>query len=177
MIRRFIVPLLALACASGAAFAQTPADPSELEAVVTTSLGTFRFEFANDKAPKHVAQFIRLARQGYYDGSAFFRVFANGLIQGGGPLLKEPKTTRELWGAGGLSLLPSEFSDMKHERGVISTVSIPGKADSDGAQFFICVVAQPGLDGKYSSFGRVTEGMPVVEKISQAQADTNGILD
>src|ERR1700686_5177801 len=105
----------------------------ELEAVVTTDLGSFRFEFAPDKAPKHVEQFIRFARQGYYDGSAFHRVVANGIIQGGDPLLKNPKTPRNLWGTGGLSLLGSEFSDIKHERGVVSTVSIPGKPNSEGA--------------------------------------------
>src|SRR3954463_12617871 len=86
------------------AFAQQPS-PSDLEAVVTTELGTFRFEFAPDEAPAHVEQFIRLAREGYYDGSAFFRVFPNGLIQGGDPLLKDPKTQRVLWGTGGLNML------------------------------------------------------------------------
>lgn len=158
-------PVFLVAC--GAVFAQQPPLPSDLEAVVTTDLGTFRFEFAPDKAPEHVEQFIRLARQGYYDGSAFFRVFANGLIQGGDPLLKEAKTPRILWGTGGLSLLASEFSDMKHERGVVSTVSIPNKPDSDGAQFFVCVSPQPALDGKYTAFGRVTDGMRVVEAISR----------
>jgi cyclophilin family peptidyl-prolyl cis-trans isomerase len=143
-------------------------DPNQLEAVVTTELGAFRFEFAPEKAPKHVAQFLKLAREGYYDGSAFFRVVPNGIIQGGDPGLKNPKTPRNLWGTGGLNLLPSEFSDMKHERGVVSTVRIPAKTDSDGAQFFVCVSPQPPLDGQYSAFGRVTEGMNVVEKISQA---------
>ena len=71
---------------------------SDVEAVVSTDLGTFRFEFAPDKAPKHVLQFLTLARQGYYDGSAFFRVIANGLIQGGDPLLKNPKTARNALG-------------------------------------------------------------------------------
>ena len=112
-------PLCLLLAFGLCATAQTPAD---LEAVVTTDLGAFRFEFAPDKAPKHVEQFIRLARQGYYDGSAFFRVVPNGMIQGGDPLLKDPKTPKNLWGSGGLNLLPSEFSDMKHERGVVSTV-------------------------------------------------------
>ena len=151
-----------LCCAT---WAQT--DANQLEAVVTTDFGVFRFEFAPDKAPKHVAQFLKLAREGYYDGSAFFRVVANGIIQGGDPGLKNPKTPRNLWGTGGLSRLPSEFSDMKHERGVVSTVRIPSKPDSDGAQFFVCVVPQPSLDGQYSAFGRVTEGMDVVEEISQ----------
>jgi cyclophilin family peptidyl-prolyl cis-trans isomerase len=143
------------------------ADPAQLEAVVTTDLGAFRFEFAPDKAPKHVAQFLKLARDGYYDGGAFFRVVRNGIIQGGDPGLKKPDTPRNLWGTGGLNLLPSEFSDLKHERGVVSTVRIPSKPDSDGAQFFVCVSPQPSLDGQYSTFGRVTEGMEVVEAISQ----------
>ena len=63
--------------------AAQPLPPDALEAVVTTEMGTFRFEFAPDKAPKHVAQFLKLAGEGYYDGSAFFRVVANGIIQGG----------------------------------------------------------------------------------------------
>lgn len=168
--------LLPLMFCAAAAWTQTGSTPSaeSVEAVVTTDLGSFRFEFAPDKAPRHVEQFLRLARQGYYDGSAFFRVVANGMIQGGDPLLKDPKTPRNLWGSGGLNLLASEFSDLKHDRGVVSTIRIPDKPDSDGSQFFICVVPQPALDGKYSAFGRVTEGMEVVERISQAAIDANG---
>jgi cyclophilin family peptidyl-prolyl cis-trans isomerase len=163
---------LALLLITAAAHAQAPAD---LEAVVTTELGVFRFEFAPDKAPQHVEQFITLARQGYYDGSAFHRVIANGIIQGGDPLLKNPATPRTLWGTGGLNLRKAEFSDMKHVRGVVSAVRIPGKDDSGGTQFFVCVSPQPSLDGQFSAFGRVTEGMDVVEKISMAPADSNGI--
>jgi len=151
--------------------------PADLEAVVTTDLGTFRFEFAPDKAPKHVEQFIRLAKQGYYNGSAFHRVIANGIIQGGDPLLKDPKTPKNLWGTGGLNMLPDEFSDMKHERGVVSAVRIPDKPNSDGAQFFVCVYPQPSLDGKFSAFGRITEGIDVVEKISRVPAGANGFTD
>src|SRR5580693_629288 len=109
------------------ALCRAQAPDADLEAVVTTDLGTFRFEFAPDKAPKHVAQFIKLARQGYYDGSAFHRVVLNGIIQGGDPLLKNPKTPKNLWGTGGLNLMASEFSDLKHERGVVSTARIPNK--------------------------------------------------
>src|SRR5580698_5258070 len=174
---RVVSGFLVVLIACGAVFAQQSPPPSDLEAVVNTDLGTFRFEFLPDKAPKHVDQFIRLARQGYYDGSAFFRIFANGLIQGGDPLLKDPKTPRNLWGTGGLSMLASEFSDIKHERGVVSTVSIPNKPDSDGSQFFVCVVPQPVLDGHYSAFGSVTEGMDVVERISRVTADKDGIVD
>src|SRR5579863_7115531 len=150
---------------------------TNLEAVVTTDAGTFRFEFAPDKAPQHVAQFIKLVREGYYDGGAFHRVVMNGIIQGGDPLLKDPKTPRNLWGTGGLNLLGSEFSDLKHDRGVVSTVRVPTKPDSDGAQFFVCVVPQPSLDGQFSTFGRVTEGMDVVEKISQGAVDAQGFAE
>jgi cyclophilin family peptidyl-prolyl cis-trans isomerase len=144
---------------------------NDLEAVVATDAGTFRFEFAPDKAPRHVEHFLTLARQGFYDGGAFHRVVSYGIIQGGDPLLKDARTSRKLWGTGGLNQLAGEFSDLKHERGVVSTVSIPGKADSDGAQFFVCIAPQAALDGKFSAFGRVNEGMDVVEKISQAPAN------
>ena len=168
-------PLLAfLLFSTSCALAQSAAD---LEAVVTTDLGTFRFEFAPEKAPKHVQHFIDLARKGFYDGSAFHSVVAYGMIQGGDPLLKDPKTPRNLWGSGGLKQLPSEFSDLKHERGVVSTVSIPNQPDSDGAQFFVCVTPQPVLDGKFSAFGRITEGMDVVEKISQSPSAADGMAE
>jgi cyclophilin family peptidyl-prolyl cis-trans isomerase len=169
-LRTFALLLFAIA-----AHAQTPPNPADLEAVVSTELGTFRIEFAPDKAPQHVEQFITLARQGYYDGGAFHRVIANGIIQGGDPLLKNPATPRNLWGTGGLKLRKDEFSDMKHQRGVVSAVRIPGQPDSGGSQFFVCVNPQPSLDGQYSAFGRVTEGMEVVEKISQAPAGPNGV--
>ncbi|MDX2152993.1 MAG: peptidylprolyl isomerase [Bryobacteraceae bacterium] len=150
---------------------------ANLEAVVTTDLGVFRFEFAPDKAPRHVQQFLKLAREGYYDGGAFHRVVANGIVQGGDPLLKDPKTPRERWGSGGLNLIAAEFSDLKHERGTVSTIRIGDKLDSGGAQFFICLFPQPALDGKYSAFGRVTEGIDVVRKISQAPVDSNGLTE
>ena len=161
-------------CFAACLAAQTP---GEVEAVVTTDLGAFRFEFAPEAAPKHVAAFIARAKEGYYNGSAFHRVFANAVIQGGDPLLKNPRTPKNLWGTGGLNLLAPEIG-MKHERGTVSTVNIPNKPDSDGAQFFVCVGPQPSLDGKYSAFGTVTEGMDVVEKISRVPADkTSGVVE
>jgi cyclophilin family peptidyl-prolyl cis-trans isomerase len=169
-IAPLLLPLLA--------WCQPPAPAPDLEAVVATDLGTFRFEFAPDKAPKHVQQFLDLSRQGYYDGSAFFRVVANGIIQGGDPLLKNPATARALWGTGGLNLLAAETSGgLKHERGVVSTVHIPNKPDSDGAQFFVCVYPQPSLDGQFSAFGRVTEGIDVVERISQTPVLADGMTE
>src|SRR5262245_50273270 len=150
-------------------------EAAQLEVVVTTEMGVIRFEFFPNKAPKHVQQFIKQARSGFYDGSAFHRVIPRGIIQGGDPLLRDSQTPRERWGTGGLNQIPDEFSDLKHVRGTVSTVRIPGQANSDGAQFFICASPQPQLDGQYSAFGEVTDGIEIVDKISNAPTDKNGL--
>ena len=149
---------------------------AKLEAVITTELGEIRMEFFPELAPQHAIAFIKRARAGYYDGSAFFRVVARGLIQGGDPLLKE-NAPRTRWGTGGLNLLKDEFSELKHIRGVVSAVRIPDKPNSGGAQFFICSGEQPQLDGKFSAFGLVNEGMQVVDEISKIEADEKQIAD
>ncbi|HVG19160.1 MAG TPA: peptidylprolyl isomerase [Blastocatellia bacterium] len=151
--------------------AAAPQEAANLEAVITTDLGVIRFEFFPDKAPKHVQQFIKRARAGFYDGSAFHRVIPRGIIQGGDPNLKEPQKPRQQWGTGALNEMADEFSDIKHVRGTVSTVRVPGRANSGGAQFFICASPQPQLDGQFSAFGQVTEGIEVVDKISLVPAD------
>jgi cyclophilin family peptidyl-prolyl cis-trans isomerase len=153
----------------------TAVEAAQLEAVITTDQGVIRFEFLPNKALKHSQQFVKLARAGFYDGSAFHRVIQRGLIQGGDPQLKDPQTPRERWGTGALNQIADEFSDVKHIRGTVSTVRIPGKPDSGGAQFFICASPQPQLDGQFSAFGEVTEGIEVVERISLTPADSNGL--
>jgi cyclophilin family peptidyl-prolyl cis-trans isomerase len=149
----------------------TPEEAMKLEAVISTDLGEIRFEFFAHTAPQHVAQFIKRARAGFYDGSAFHRMIARAIVQGGDPLLKDPKTPRERWGTGGLNLIKDEFSDVKHVRGTVSAVRIPGKADSGGVQFFICASAQPQLDGQFSAFGQVNEGIEIVDQISATPTD------
>lgn len=153
----------------------TAEEAAQLEAVITTDLGLIRLEFLPSKALKHTQQFIKLARAGFYDGSAFHRVIPRGIIQGGDPLLKDPQTPRERWGTGGLNQIADEFSDLKHVRGTVSTVRIPGQANSGGAQFFICASPQTQLDGQFSAFGQVTEGLDVVDRISVAPADANWV--
>jgi len=153
----------------------TAEEAALLEAVVTTDLGVIRFEFAPGKAIKHTQQFIKLARAGFYDGSAFHRVIQRGIIQGGDPLLKDPQTPRERWGTGALNQIADEFSDLKHVRGTVSTVRVPGTANSGGAQFFICASPQPQLDGQFSAFGQVTEGIDIVDQVSIAPTDSNGV--
>lgn len=148
----------------------TAEEAKKLEAVISTDLGEMRMEFFPEFAPQHVIAFIKRARAGYYDGSAFFRVIARGLIQGGDPLLKE-NTPRTRWGTGGLNLTKDEFSELKHIRGVVSTPRIPDKPNSGGAQFFICAGEQPQLDSKFSAFGLINEGMQIVDEISKVETD------
>jgi cyclophilin family peptidyl-prolyl cis-trans isomerase len=144
------------------------------QAVVETTAGTFVIDLRPDLAPNHVGYFIKLAQEGAYAGTTFHRVIKLGIIQGGDPLSRDPAKAK-LYGTGGLGVLRAEISDEPHTRGAVSAVLQPGKPDSAGAQFFVCVTDQPGLTGKYTIFGRVAEGMDVVEEISQIPATAEGI--
>ncbi len=154
----------------------TPEEAANLEAVMTTSAGVIRFEFFPFKAPKHVQQFVKNARSGFYEGSAFHRAVQRAIIQGGDPLLKDSRTPRTRWGTGALNQIADEFSEVKHMRGTVSTARIPGRPNSGGAQFFICASDQPTLDGEFSAFGQVTEGIDIVEQISLAPTDSQQML-
>jgi peptidyl-prolyl cis-trans isomerase B (cyclophilin B) len=144
------------------------------QAVVETDAGTFVIELRPDLAPNHVGYFIKLAREGAFNKTVFHRVLRLGIIQGGDPLTRDPVKTK-LYGTGGLGMLKAEFNAEKHTRGAVSAVLQPGKPDSAGSQFFVCVSDQPSLDGQYTVFGRVSEGMDVVQKISEAPADERGM--
>jgi cyclophilin family peptidyl-prolyl cis-trans isomerase len=159
-----------------AADAIASGEADRLEAVITTEMGVIRFEFFPQKAPKHVANFIKLARAGFYNGSAIHRVVRAAIIQGGDPLLRDAQTGRDLWGTGGLRQVPDEFSDASHLRGTVSAVRIVGEPNSGGAQFFICVSDQPQLDGQFSAFGQMTEGFDVLDRISQVPADERQLV-
>lgn len=145
-------------------------DLSKLQAVLETSLGNIMIEFYADKAPNHVSHFVALVKSGFYKGTTFHRVIPRGIIQGGDPLSKDP-SKRMLYGSGGLRKLKAEFNDTKHVRGTVSAVLLPGDPNSAGSQFFICVSDQPQLDGQYTAWGHVVEGMNVVDRISSVPAD------
>jgi peptidyl-prolyl cis-trans isomerase B (cyclophilin B) len=144
------------------------------QAVIDTTVGTIVLDLLADRAPNHVALFIKTAESGGYNGTTFFRMIKYGIIQGGDPVTKDP-AARAKYGSGGLNLLKPEMSDEKQTRGAVSATQIPGKADSAGTQFFIAVSDQPGLDGRYTIFARVSEGMLVVQKISEAAVDGAGL--
>jgi len=159
-----------------AAFFKTPLSADDMrgkQAVIETAMGRVVIDLLADAAPNHVGYFITLAREGAYNGTTFHRLIKYGIIQGGDPLSRDP-AAKEKYGTGGLGVLRAEQNDQKHTRGAVSAVLRPGQRDSAGAQFFIVITDQAALDGQYTIFGRVAEGITVAQKISEAPADGNG---
>jgi cyclophilin family peptidyl-prolyl cis-trans isomerase len=144
------------------------------QAVVETSAGTFVIDLTPEVAPNQVAYFIKTAEGGGYDGTIFHRVVKYGMVQGGDPLTKDP-AKRAQYGTGGLNAVKAEPRVAKMTRGSVAAVLAPNRPDSAGTQFFVVIVDQPGLDNQYTVFGRVADGMDVVQKISETPTDASGI--
>ena len=137
---------------------------SHKQAVVATSKGTFVIDLLPDAAPNHVGYFIKLARDGAYNGTTFHRAIRMGIIQGGDPLSRDP-AKKDLYGTGGLGILNAELNATPLARGAVAAVLQPGKLNSAGAQFFIAVTDQLALNGQFTVFGRVADGMEIVQQI------------
>ncbi len=147
----------------------TDMTPSSEIAVINTAQGTIEIEFFPNAAPDHVANFIDLAKQGFYNGSLFHRIDPEFVIQGGDPNTKGDDSDRNIWGQGGPnSTLNAEFTDIPHERGIVSMARATDP-NSAGSQFFIVIEDSNFLDGQYTVFGRVISGMDVVDKIAKLQ--------
>ena len=138
-------------------------------AVIKTSMGTIAFRFYDKDAPKHVANFKKLAGDKFYDGTTFHRVIPGFMIQGGDPNSKDADRGNDGIGSAGYTI-NQEFNANKHERGTVS-MARANDPNSASCQFFICVKAQTFLDGKYTVFGQVIEGMDVVDKIVAVARD------
>ena len=123
-----------------------------------TNKGTFVVELYPDKAPLTVANFVNLARRGFYDGLDFHRVIGDFMIQGGCP---QGTGT----GGPGYKFEDEARNGLGHERGVLSMAN--AGPDTNGSQFFITHVPTGWLDGKHTVFGKVIEGMEVVDKVAQ----------
>lgn len=139
-------------------------------AVIQTSKGTVTLEFYPTDAPNTVASFIELADSGFYNGLKFHRVIPGFVAQGGDPLTRDLTTEQLKAGVGGAGTggpgwtQKAEFNTRKHETGTLAMARAQNP-DSAGSQFYICLAPQPSLDGQYTVFGQVTDGMDVVMAI------------
>ncbi len=144
---------------------------------IVTSMGTMRIKLY-DKTPKHRANFVKLVKEKYYDGIRFHRVIDGFMIQAGDPYSRDTSKI-DLWGQGGPSYtVPAEFvSQYWHKKGAIAAarkgdMANPTKASS-GSQFYIVQDENAclHLDGQYSIFGEVVEGLDIIDKIAGVETD------
>jgi peptidyl-prolyl cis-trans isomerase B (cyclophilin B) len=140
-------------------------------AVIETTLGNIEVSFFPDKAPEHVKNFKDLAQKGFYNGTIFHRVIPGFMIQGGDPNSKSPDKSSHGTGGPGYSI-NAEFNDTPHNRGVLS-MARSQDPDSAGSQFFIVVKDAHFLDGQYTAFGEVVNGMEVADEIVNSPRDGN----
>jgi cyclophilin family peptidyl-prolyl cis-trans isomerase len=131
-------------------------------ATLHTNHGAIAIELFDEDAPKTVENFLKLARDGFYDGVVFHRIIPDFMIQGGDP------TGTGMGGPG--YTFEDEFNDHKVERGALAMAN--AGPNTNGSQFFIVTTAAaPWLDGKHTVFGRVTEGIDAVDTIEQVDTD------
>jgi len=141
------------------------------EAIIKTTFGNITIELFSDKAPTTVSNFVKLAEEGFYDGTLFHRVIKDFMIQGGDPLSKESDWSLHGTGGPGYSF-KDEINDEKIVRGVIAMAN--SGPNTNGSQFFIVTAEKtPWLDGKHTVFGKVINGIDVVSKIETIETDKN----
>ena len=141
------------------------------KAIIETSEGKIVFDLLLDIAPETVRNFIKLAQSEFYNGTLFHRVIPGFMIQGGDPNTKQPDKSK--WGLGGPGYkIKAEFNSKSHLRGVVSMARAMDP-DSAGSQFFIVTTDSTFLDGQYTAFGEVKEGMEVADKIVNLPRDNN----
>lgn len=154
---------------------EQPKGDSEMEklkntrAVIETKYGKIELKFYPQAAPNHVKNFIKLAKEGFYDGTIFHRVIPGFMIQGGDPNTKGPN--KGAYGTGGPGYtVNAEFNNISHKRGILS-MARSMDPNSAGSQFFIVVKDSPFLDRQYTVFGEVVKGMEVADKIVNLPRD------
>lgn len=145
-------------------------DPATIEAAIQTDKGTMVVTFFPEQAPKHVQSFLKLAKQGFYNGIAIHRIVRNFMIQTGCPNSKKGAKGQPGTGGPGYQL-PAEFNDIPHTRGILS-MARSQDPNSAGSQFFI-VHSQHAdfLDGNYTVFGKVEDGLDVLDTIASIDCD------
>jgi len=146
--------------------------PSTEVAVLKTSYGEMTITFWPDVAPKTVENFKKLARAGFYDGTAFHRIIKGFMVQGGCPNTKTGETGQPGTGGPGYKI-KAEFNAKSHVRGVVS-MARSAQPDSAGSQFFICHGDAKFLDRQYTAFGQLSAGDDVLERIATVPTKSGG---
>ena len=138
---------------------------------IETNHGNISFNLLPELAPETVRSFVKLANDGFYNGTLFHRVIPGFMIQGGDPNTKTDN--KSSWGMGGPGYnVKAEFSSRSHLRGIVSMARAQDP-DSAGSQFFIVTSDSAFLDRQYTVFGQVKEGMDVADKIVNMDKDGN----
>ncbi len=146
--------------------------PANEHAVIKTAYGEMTLAFWPDVAPKTVENFKKLAREGFYDGTAFHRIIKGFMIQGGCPNTKAGARGQPGTGDPGYKL-KAEFNAKSHVRGVIS-MARSSSPDSAGCQFFICDGDAKFLDRQYTAFGQLVKGDDVLVKLANVPTKSGG---
>ena len=170
--RRSARGALLAALALGALASVGCARREEIAEIQVPGQGTIRLRFFPDEAPQTVENFKKLAREGFYDGTTFHRVSPGFMIQGGDPNSKDADPANDGLGGPGYEL-PAEPSDRRHTEGTISMAQ-GEHAGSSGSQFFIVLRTRDDnkqLDGQYTIFGQVVDGLEVARKIAWLPSD------
>ena len=139
-----------------------------------TTKGVIKLILFNDIAPNHALNFKKLCNSGFYDRTSFHRIIRDFMIQGGDILSRDNDRGNDGTGSPGWSI-DSEFSDLRHKKGVLS-MARSQDPNSAGSQFFICVKDAPWLDGQYTIFGEVIEGIEIIDLISNVLTDRDFML-
>ncbi len=139
-------------------------------ATLKTNYGSIQISFLTDKAPKTVANFVKLAESGFYDGTKFHRVISDFMIQGGDPISKDD-TKKDYWGTGGPGYqFGDEINDERFLQGAVAMAN--SGPNTNGSQFFIVSAKEtPWLAGKHTIFAKVTSGLNAALAISHAEID------
>ena len=148
---------------SGAVVDRYSSNPNRF-LVIQTKQGLMKIQLFDKVAPHHVAQIVKLASEGKYDGTTFHRVISGSLIQGGDPNSKDNDESND--GVGGMGeQLNAEFNELSHKRGVCS-MALGSNINSASSQFFICVKDHTNWDRHYSAWGQLIEGYEALDSIS-----------
>ncbi|ACB75731.1 peptidylprolyl isomerase [Opitutus terrae] len=146
--------------------------PAKEHAIIKTTYGEMELAFWPDVAPKTVENFKKLAREKFYDGTAFHRIIKGFMIQGGCPNTRQGETGMPGTGGPGYKI-KAEFNTKSHVRGVIS-MARSAHPDSAGSQFFICHGDAKFLDRQYTAFGELVKGDDVLERIATVPTEHGG---